>query len=91
MWLSNDDNTLEDKLSLQQMHLIESRIAKPETPLGVEACTRCCAMERAPLRLYSLNPAPYTIGGMDAGDCLEYHIMTVRFNILSYIKFFKEL
>jgi hypothetical protein len=46
MWLSNDDNTLEDKLSLQQILLLESRIARPETPLGVEACTRCCAMGR---------------------------------------------
>jgi hypothetical protein len=41
MWLSNDDNPLEDKLSLQQIHLLESRIAKPETPLGVEAYARC--------------------------------------------------
>jgi len=41
MWLSNDDNSLEDKLFLQQIQLLESRIAKPETPLGVEACTRC--------------------------------------------------
>jgi hypothetical protein len=41
MWLSNNDNTLEDKLSLQQIILLESRIAKPETPLGVEAYARC--------------------------------------------------
>ena len=41
MWLSNDDNTLKGKLALQQNHLLECRIEKPETPLGVEACTRC--------------------------------------------------
>ena len=42
MWLSNDNNTLEDKLSLELIHLLESRIAKPEPPNGGEACTRCC-------------------------------------------------
>jgi len=41
MWLSNDDKTLKGKLSLQQIQYLESRIAKPETPLGVEVCTRC--------------------------------------------------
>ena len=45
MWLSNDDTTLEDKLYLQQIHLLGSRIAKPETPLGVEACTRCYVLK----------------------------------------------
>jgi hypothetical protein len=44
MWSSNDDQTLEGKLSLQQIHLLESRIARPETPLGVEAYARCYKM-----------------------------------------------
>jgi hypothetical protein len=69
MWSSNDDNTLEGKLSLQQIHLLESRIARPETPLGVEAYARCCAMERAPLPIFVFNSAPYTIEGMEAEDC----------------------
>ena len=55
MWLSNDDNTLEDKLSLQQTHLIESRIAKPETPLGVEACTRYYRLKT--LRISNIDEA----------------------------------
>jgi len=46
IWLSNDENTLADKLSLQQIYLIESRIAKPATVLAGLSSSRGAVRRR---------------------------------------------